>query len=542
MTTLDGTAPLRYVPVGASDSLDATSTFPGAMTSLENLIPDQTTRSIWVCRPAALQLTDFSGFTTPGTVSVLMTVGTRVYGMISSGLHAGKDQPFSYNVASSGFDTITGILAANLPTTQATSGPWTPPTMALVGTKIIVTHPGFAGTVGVFFGVIDIANPAAPTWTSANTATNLLPVVPTAVAQFSGRAWFAVNPPTGQPGTYASDILDPLTITSSSQVLTYGDNVALTALGSLGLTNQITGGIVQALIVFKGSVGMFQVTGDFASSDIARNALPIATGTDSPRSVCSTPRGLGFVSPDGFRILGFDGVVSDPIGMDGTGVTIPFSYASEPSRVVAACNVDVVRISTQNSYATGSPNQEWWYHLSRGIWSGPHTLPMSQITPYGTTFVGAPIGVTSKLFRSDVRQTSASTYEENGTALTWRWETAYLPDPGTMSEINMIETTVNVAYPSAVGTFTVTAQDENESTVDSVVISTSGSTPIWGSVTWGSFIWGAGANPYQPRKVPWIKPIVFRRLKLAVNGSSASAIRIGDAFLRYQPLNYLQQH
>lgn len=542
MSTLMDSAPLRYVPVGASDSMDSTSTFPGAMSRLENLVPDQTTRGIWVCRPAAIQVTDFSGFTTPGTVSVLFTVGTRVYGMISSGAFLGKDEPFSYNMATSLFDTITGTTLANTPSTQATTGAWTPPTMALVGTKVIVTHPGFSGSPGVFFGVIDVANPAAPTWTAANTATNALPVVPTAVAQFNGRAWFAVNPSTGQPGTYASDILDPLTVTSSGQILTYGDNLKITAMGGLGLTTQVTGGIVQALIVFKGSTGVYQVTGDFATSNVARNALPIATGTDAPKTICATPKGLGFVSPDGFRILGFDGVISDPIGQDGTGVTVPFTYSSVPSRMVAACNVDVIRISTQNGFATGSPDQEWWYHLSRGVWSGPHTLPMSQITPYATTFVGAPIGVTAKLFQSDVRQASTSTFVENGDDMYWHYETAYLPDPGLMAEVGMVESTLNMAFPNISGSFSITAQDETETVINSVSLTSSGAAPVWGSAVWGSFTWGASANPYQPRKLPWDKPVVFRRLKLLVTGQSASVLRVGDLYLRYQPTNYIQQY
>jgi hypothetical protein len=542
MTTLDASVPFRYVPIGASDSLDSTSTFPGAMSSLSNLIPDQTTRSIWVCRPAAIELTDFTGFTTPGAVSVLLGVGTRVYGMLATGRNAGKDEPFSYNTATSTFDTITGVTNANSPTTQATTGAWTPPTIALVGTKIIITHPGFSGGAGVFFGVLDIANPAAPTWVAANTATNALPVIPTAVAQFSGRAWFAVNPPTGQPATYASDILDPLTVTNSSQILTYGDNRPLTALGSLGITNHITGSVVQSLIVFKASVGIFQVTGDFATSNIARNALPIATGTDSPRSICSTPKGLGFVSPDGLRIMGNDSVISDPIGMDGTGITVPFSYASIPSRMVASCNGDTVRISVQNGYLPTAPNQEWWFHLARGVWSGPHTFPMSQITALGTYFIGAPVGVTGKLFRSEAKQLSSSTYTENGTALQWRWETAYLPDPGTMAETSIIESTVNLAYPNTAGSINITAQNETESVIDAVSVTTSGDAPIWGTMVWGAFTWGGTTNTYQSRVIPWTKPIVFRRLKLSVSGDSGAATRVGDAYLRYNPLMYLQQN
>lgn len=542
MSSLRNAGALRYTPIGASDSLDATTTFPGAMSQLQNLIPDPTTRNLWVCRPAATSLTTFGGFSTPTQVSVLLNVGTRVYGMVASALNAGKDQPFSFNVASSAFDAITGITNANSPTTQATSGAWTPPVMALVGTKIIVTHPGFSGSVGVFFGVLDISNPAAPTWIAANTATNLLPAVPNYVAQFNGRAWFAINPSTGQPATYASDILDAVTITNASQVLTYGDNRRITALGPLGLNTQLTGGVVQALIVFKGSTGMFQVTGDFASNDIEKDVIPVQTGTDAPRSVCSTPKGLAFVSPEGMRILGFDGNVTDPIGMGGEGVTVPFTYANVPSRIVAACNADVVRITTQNTYATGNPFQEWWFHISRGVWTGPHTSSMAQITGYGTTFVGMIEGVTGKLFQSDVRQTSSSSFTENSVALSWRFETAYLPDIGQMAECYLLETTVNLGYPNLTASFTVSAIDETDTILDTASFSSSGAAPIWGSAVWGAFTWGGTANPLQPRAVRWGTTIVFRRLKFAVNGSSAGSTRLGDIFMRYQVQGYLQQN
>lgn len=533
--------PLRHIPVGASDSMDATTTFPGAMSRLENLIPDPSTRNLWLCRPASTLTTSFAGFTTPAQVSCMIAVGTRVYGMIGSALNAGKDEPFSYNIAGAAFDTITGVTNANSPTTQVTSGAWTPPTMAVVGTRIIVTHLGFAGTVGVFFGVIDISNPAAPTWVAANTATNLLTAVPTAVAQFSGRAYFAVNPSTGQPGVYASDILDALTITNATQILTFGDNVKLTALGSLGLNTQLTGGITQSLIVFKGGASMFQITGDFADNTIAKNAIPIATGTLAPKTVCGTPKGLAFVSPDGLRIMGFDGNVSDPVGMGGTGITIPLIYASVPSRMVAACNADVIRISTQNSYATGAPNQEWWYHISKGVWTGPHSFPASQITPYDSTFIIAPIGVSAKLFQSDVQQSSTSTYTENSTDLSWHYEPAFLPDTTQMAEAAMLETTINLGYPQLTAAFDITAQDENEEVLDSVSITSSGAAPLWGSAVWGSFVWGGLANPMQPRQIPWSIPIVFRRLKIAITGDSAAQTRLGDLFLRYQILKYLQQ-
>ena len=165
--TLRNTQVVRFSPTGLSDSLDMTDEFPGACALLTNLIPDITTRNIWTCRPASILLTDFTGFTTPGYISVFKVVGNYVYGMIASGRTAGKDEPFCYDLINSVFKTVTNVTATNVPTSPATTGDWTPPTMDLVGVNLVVTHPGFTGTNG-YFGWFDVSNQSAPRWHSGN--------------------------------------------------------------------------------------------------------------------------------------------------------------------------------------------------------------------------------------------------------------------------------------------------------------------------------------------------------------------------------------
>src|ERR1700730_3245698 len=104
---------------------------------------------------------------------------------------------------------------------------------------------------------------------------------------------------------------------------TFGDNVALTALGGLALFNQL-GGIVQSLMVFKDVTNIYQVTGDSALSNLSVNALNITTGTLAPNTIVATPKGLAFMAPDGVRLINFDAKIEDPIGFDGMGVSAPF--------------------------------------------------------------------------------------------------------------------------------------------------------------------------------------------------------------------------
>lgn len=546
-------SPLSWFPSGISDAVDSTACPPGVMASLANLIPDSTTPKQWVCRPAAIELVNFATgggafssafssafsigtYVAPGAISVLKVLGTRAYGMIANG---GFDQPFCYDIEQDVFITISGIVSGvNTPPSPAASGAWMPPTMDLIGATMIVTHPGFTGVGTNFFGVINLSNPAAPTWNVQNTATNALPSPPVAVKQFNNRAWFAVNPSTGTPGLYFSNVLDALTITAGTQVLTFGDNVKLTALGALPLQNQL-GGVVQSLIVFKGAQNMYQVTGDAVGSTLAQNALNIATGTLAPNSICPTPKGLAFMAPDGMRIIDFKAQVSEPIGNWGQGVTVPFIYAVVPSRVAAACAIGLLRVSVQNGYAGGNPTQEYWFDMSKGLWSGPHTFPAGVIQPYNNTFIMAGYNVNAKLWQSDCVQSSTSTFVENGTQLSYTYRTSLLPNTGRMAENSVSETTVDLALDSSQPNTSVIMTDGNGAVLASVLYGVGGSPTIWGSFTWGAATWGGGASNVRPRRIDWPNPIVSSQFTLQVTGNAAAGIKIGKSYFRYEQLGYL---
>lgn len=533
---LRNTTPVRFSPAGLSDTLDATEEFPGAMASLSNLIPDPSTKHLWVCRPGAISRGNTAG---SKFVSACIVVGDRVYGMVGSNTNAGKDEPFCFNLLTNSLLSISGIVLGNSPTSLATTGDWVPPSMDVVGTKIMVAHQGFIGS-GDYIGWIDISNPAALTWSAGNTSGNALAYPPTAVKQFGNRAYYAVNPPSGSPSLVYSDVLVPTNITNSSQALQFGDNVPITALGALPLSSQLSG-IIQALIVFKGASNMWQVTGDAALNNLSQNSLSVATGTLAPNTICPTTQGLAFMSPDGVRYINFQGVVSDPVGVSGDGVTVPFVYAVYPSRAVASCNAAIYRISVQNSKASGSPWQEYWFDIARKIWTGPHTFPASQIKPYNNTFVEFPVAVTGGIFTSDIALQSGSVFVENGASLMWTWQTSMLPDPGVMSQMSMVETTLNMALQAGGGNINIAALDGNGSTLASCIVSSPGTASYWGTMVWGVNLWLGAYTALQPRRCKWPVPVEFRRLAIKASGQSVSGVQIGDLFMRYQLLKYLQE-
>jgi hypothetical protein len=533
--------PLVWSPHGASDTLDSSGTFTGAMGSLQNLIPDPTTKDLWQCRPAAQQLVDFvaAGFNTPTFISCWLVVGSRVYGMVSTARFTGHDEPFVYDVVAQAFVSVAGVTALNTPISPTTTGTWKPPNMDLIGSKVICAHPGFTGSGGAFFGVIDVSTFASPVWSGTNTSPTALVAPPQWVQNFNGRCYFLVNPPNLQPAAYFSDSLNPTVITNANQILTFGDNVPLTCAMGLALLSQL-GGIVQSLMVFKSVANIYQVTGDSALSTLMVNTLNVATGTLAPNSVCSTSKGLAFIAPDGLRVIDFNAKVGDPIGNSGEGVTAPFIYALTPSRMAAAYNSGIYRVQVQNGIAAGNPQQQWWYDFVRQIWSGPHTQAASLLATYSNTFLAALQGVGAQIFQSDPVQTSTSTYNEAGTQLQFVMATPMLPDIDQMAEISMTETTAYMALVPNV-TIVVSAFDQDGAVLDAVTIVQTGAGTVWGAFTWGSALWQGTQNALYPRRLSWHIPLVFRRLGLSSQGNCVAGLKLGRIHMRYQVLGYLQE-
>ena len=616
---LRNSKPVTIRPRGVSDAVDGSNTFPGAMAALTNLVPSPTTAQQWVPRPASLKLTSFPGFTSPAQINAIFQLGAIVYGMIAetSGTYNGKDVPFAYNVVTNTFETITiPGGAASLPATPVASGDWTPPTMDVVGSRVIITHPGYAGvSSGYYFGWLDISGfssntitgntnsnttvnnlasnvlqagwkpgmtitgtniPAnttivsiaagglsltisqaatgtsagvtftvaggtatAPLYGSGNTNGNALASVPVAASEFSGRCYYAVG-----NGVVLSDAGDATQVTNATQVLLFNNGLNVTALGGLPF-NQTTGGLLQALIAFQGDSMMQQITGDPTTSNLLVNAIGISVGTLAPNTICQTVLGLGFVAPDGFRVLTFAGVITEPIGADGEGVCYPFLSVVNPSRMAAAFNQNVLRISVQNGAAAGQPVQEYWFDFKLKVWSGPHTFPAALIVAYQGTpdhgFTMVASGVNAALFSSSASPSVSDTYVENGMQMTFLYRTCLFPDTGGMSMNAIVEATFSCAI-SRNQTWTVLAADEQGNTLDQ--ISLAGpvlATTVWGSFLWGQALWNGPGTFFYQQPLNWRRKLVFKQMFLQVSGNCALGSILGNLNLLIARLGYLTQ-
>lgn len=520
-----------FTPRTYGDAIDSLDVSNGICSELTNLIPHPSNKNFWIPRPAARLLTDFTGFSDPDFISGMLVVGRRVYGMIASSTNFGQDEPFCYDIPAGAFISISGITAGNTPDSPSDTGEWVPPTLSFYGGYIVVTHPGFDGLGSNFFGLINISNPASPVWSAANTTVNPLPAVPTCAAVFNGRVHFAVA-----NADYVTDAL-AFSITNAYQILTFNDNNSITAFAPLPLTSQVTGGIIGGLVVFKGLAAPYQIKGDFTSNDLTVDGFNYAVGTDSPLGISNTPAGLGVCAVDGLRILGFDATFQTPTGLAGEGMNVPLLHSLEPTRVASACNASVLRIALQNGNKADVPFEEYWYHISRQVWSGPHTLVSSLIQPYLNSFIVAPIGVPGALYISETVPSSVSDYTEFGDQLNWTMTTNFLPESPGMSVSNFNEMVVLMQTDAAMDHWTAYATDASDNQYDSVTYAISGTASYWDAAIWDADSWDSGTTGLRYRLIEWTQPIVTQRAQISITGGAAGGVIVGR--LKYDQESYV---
>ncbi|KVE04188.1 hypothetical protein WI91_14015 [Burkholderia vietnamiensis] len=531
--------PVRFTPKGLCDAFDATDAFPGACQLLTNLVFDQGNPEIVVARPGVgSAATSFGSFTTPTFVSVFIVIGTIAYGMVSTARNPGFDEPFAYNLLTNSFVTITGVTAGNVPSSPSTSGPWTPPTMAVVSTKILVTHPGFSGVGSNFFGVLDISNPAAPAWSSANLATNPLTGVPTSVANFNNRAWFAV----GNTLNF-SDPLAPTTRTNATQAVTVGDTTPVTA--QSGLPIQTTsGGVIGALVVFKQSQ-VWQVTGDPTTNNLALNYISLTTGCIAPRSVVQGPFGIFFAGPDAPYILNFLGTLVPLSSRPGTDfpadLQVPFQNATQPSRISASFSGNIYRVCVPTLIQGQAQTNDYWYDIRRKRWTGPHSFPYDCAAQYGNVFVLSSAARGAALFISTTIPTSSSSYADAGVALTAHLRSASFPKTGHMQQIQVVESTIELSSTGNGVNFNLTALDDQDSTLGTTFVTTQPSGSVWGAFTWGLANWSSDTSIPHVYTIPWPIALVFQKMAIDVLVTPVNEIQIGTFFARYQDAGYTNQ-
>lgn len=537
--------PIPFTPRGLVDAFDATAKFQGACQQLTNLVFDQANPELVVPRPGVQQAYDLNalGIPSAGFVSIQVTIGTRIYGLVASSRNAGKEEPFCIDTATNSLVTVTNITAANSPTVATTSGDWTPPTAALIGSKLVFTHPGYTGAGNVFFGYIDLANPAVPVMHAGNTAVNGLVSATTGVVNFNNRAYFIV----GNQLKY-TDVLDPTTRTNASQALTLGDTNNVVALAGLPIQTT-SSGVISALLAFKSSQ-IWQITGDTTTNDLSENFLSLTIGTTSPRTIAQTPLGTYFISQVGgpyvvdamgyVRPLTHDLQTSDP------DVQVPFQNAQTPSRWAGAYIASIYRACGPTVLRGLASTNDYWFDEHRRRWNGPHTFAYDCASGLGSDFVLSSANFPGILFTSQTQGDSSSLYTDNGVSLSCIMASTTFPKVGDMCTKQVVESQIELGGFPVGAAYTITAQDENGTALGSAVTITvpGAGLPTWGAagLTWGmaGLVWASSQDRApQTYAVPWTAPLVFEKMALQITVPASANVQIGTFYARYQRTGYM---
>lgn len=525
--------PVRFTPRGLVDALDATDKFPGACIALANLVFDPSNPEFLRPRPGVTEITDFPGFASPDVVSVQVTVGGVTYGMIGTARNAGMDEPFAYDHAAAAFIPVSGVVAGNCPTSQATSGPWTPPTMASVGVYLIVTHPGFAGGA-TKFGWFDLSNPAAPAWNAGDTATNGLTDVPVAVANFNDRAYFAVR-----NNLEYTDVLS-LTRTNGSQALTISDGAPLTALSGLPIQTT-SSGVVAALLAFK-AFQVWQITGDPATSNLGQNFISLVVGCSAPRSIAQSMIGTYFAGFAGPQMIDQFGILRPVVhgGNDlDSDIQAPYINAVVPSRMAGGYTEGIYRLCMQCTLFGVTQTNDYWFNERRRRWTGPHTFTYDCVSQTGNFFVLCSNAVPGKLFKSEINAGVNTVFTDDSAAYTCSQTSSTFPKLGNMMMKQVVESTIELPTNGAPSSYTIAALGEDGAVINSCQVSVGPSGSLWGTAVWGAFVWASARAGPRTYTVPWTQPLLFQKMALQISAVATAALLFGTFFARYQDTGYM---
>lgn len=525
---------IQFQPLGLSDAVDQSSAFPGACQVISNLIFDRDNRGAVVARPAVTSDTVFPAVNTPGVISVMYASGTLIFGLVGSNRNMGFDEPFCYNTVTQTFITVSNVLATNVPVTQPITGAWVPPTADAMGIYIAITHPGFSGAN--FFGWFDVTNQNAPIWNAGNTTVNALPSVPLWVAQFFGRLYFG----TGNTVIFTDALALTISNTNFAAALTIDDRSNTTGASGLPM-GQTSGAVLQSLLVFK-QAAVWQISGDISLNTLSLAKLVDNVGCISPRTIQSTPMGVLFIANDGPRMVNLNGTVNYLQVRTGStpDIVTPFSTATTPSRMVGCYSNGIYRVcldGPNNIWDSVYTTQDYWYDMIFQRWNGPHTFDYHVAVGVGNVFYLGSNGNPSQMFKSGVIPNASSTYSELDNQYICELVGCSIEGaPMTMSAV--IESTIELSGAGVGIDYYISMFDDRNDNLSPATIKLYDVNPIWGKNEWGQFLWRSSIPNSQVFTIPWVNPVVFKKMIINIRVIAAPNVSIKNSFMRVQTLGY----
>lgn len=587
---IPNTQVIRFTPRGVVDAFDATDKFPGACRQLTNLVFDESQPELVISRPGVTLLVDFNAGSdfgmTAGYISIQVVIGRRIYGMVFSerlAFYGLQDEPFCYDLETGTFLPISNVTAKNTPIAPPPAGPWTPPTLAVVGNMVLVTHQGFhnrpkylwgsgaqggndtlwrngAGATGFWgsraqggsedywgasailwgdaplwgdryaFGVfyVDPDNPRLR-WDATTTFPNTLTGEPTVVVNFSNRAYFAVK--------NLIEYTDVLTIrrNRASQQVTVGDTDDIIAMS--GLPVQTTGsGMLQTMSIFKRHQ-TWQLGGDEATWNMSLSYTSLNIGTGSGRTLVQSPYGLYFISDAGpyfLDLLGTLRAVTHSMNELEPDVVAPMANPIVPTRWCGGYNSGIYRLCGFGNFFGATIAVDYWFDEHRRRWNGPHTFHYDSVSPLDEGFVLSSRFIPGKLVLSETQQRTEFTTTDLGGRVDCTMLSATFPKVDWMTTKQVVESQIELASTNGTNVYYIYAQNDQGDNLGVVGLSVQGDGAVWGMARWGeglvygqSRLWGGGAL-WGPLALQWGAGALWGAIASTWNDVAGSGLRWGS--------------
>lgn len=486
-----------------------------------------------------------TGIVYGGGRATLSAAATAAGTLISLAGTASGIIQISQNATGSGSQTLT-FGGASFTLSQNATASAAGVAITFGGSTVELSQPMTATAQGIALTFTG-GGSSTPEWGAGNTSGTPLPSVPQAIGLFNGRAYYACG-----NALYFSDSGFPTQITSATQILVVGDNLPIVALYPLPITTQLQG-IIQALIAFKQNL-IWQITGDISignsvtvtsvansttvsTGNLALNTLAVATGTQAPRSIATTPKGVCYMANDGVRIINPDGSVTDPL----PDLRLPFIQSVVPSRAAASANGSCYRICTQNGNASGSPNQDFWRDFARQGWTGPHSFIYDCATPFENGFVLVRNDQPGKLYYADYQQQQNSSFTELAATMTFQYDTAPMADSGGATQSWSIISSANIWQLGKPFLINYMATDEKGDTLASCYLASDIVNTLWDAFTWDAGVWASATLALSPSQLPWNNSLTFNRLVISATGPCGFGVRLGPYEIQAEAIGVPQQ-
>jgi hypothetical protein len=252
--------------------------------------------------------------------------------------------------------------------------------------------------------------------------------------------------------------------------------------------------------------------------------------------------GVLFIANDGPRLINLSAQVGYLQARQGStpDIVAPFSTATNPSRMNGAYSNGIYRVCLDGPttiWDSSFTSQDYWYDFIFQRWTGPHSFDYHCAVGVSNVFYVTSNIVPGILFNSAVTPNPSTVYTDNGAQIPCELVSGAIEgSPMTMSAV--IESTIELGGAGVGAVYYISMYDDKNNNLSPATIKLYEINPLWGTLKWGQFQWRSSITNSQVFTIPWVNPVVFKKMVLSIRVLAGNNISIKSAYFRIQTLGY----